>query len=358
MKLRKDLFMLFQDYLEAQLKLHPSIQPQDIVKMCYQAAFGAEHLLEDTYQAWNYFLSEYQSVQATSGTLYEELSSSICRINLAVWKSENLPAIWLFRMFVASAKIHADIDAATSFEHFLQTATALIRESLFSFSSQEWEEYLTEYKKTVYHAVHHSELYRQVEKPAYRIINKRFLRLLPILKRAASLIQKNTIVISIDGRAASGKSTIAEILKEILDAELIHMDDFFLPPAHRTPERFAEPGGNVHYERFYEEVVLPLTQGDSFSYRIFDCSKMDYNGLHEIHQKKWIIIEGSYSCHPHFGDYADLKIFSDVDPKIQMERIKKRNGEFMAKRFQNEWIPMEEVYFNHFQIKKNSDLII
>ena len=34
------------------------------------------------------------------------------------------------------------------------------------------------------------------------------------------------------------------------------MDDFFLRPEQRRPERFAEPGGNVDRERFAAEVLV------------------------------------------------------------------------------------------------------
>ena len=47
--------MEFRDYLTMQMNMHPSIQPQDIVKMCYQATFGAEHLLSDEDNAKRYF---------------------------------------------------------------------------------------------------------------------------------------------------------------------------------------------------------------------------------------------------------------------------------------------------------------
>ena len=50
------------------------------------------------------------------------------------------------------------------------------------------------------------------------------------------------------------------------------MDDFFLRPEQRTPERFSEPGGNVDRERFLSEVLLPLRQGEAVDYRRFDCA--------------------------------------------------------------------------------------
>ena len=37
--------MDFTTYVEEQLRLHPATQPQDVIKQCYQAARGAEHLL-------------------------------------------------------------------------------------------------------------------------------------------------------------------------------------------------------------------------------------------------------------------------------------------------------------------------
>ena len=50
------------------------------------------------------------------------------------------------------------------------------------------------------------------------------------------------------------------------------MDDFFLRPEQRTPERYAEPGGNVDRERFLAEVLIPLRAGETVQYRRFDCS--------------------------------------------------------------------------------------
>ena len=49
------------------------------------------------------------------------------------------------------------------------------------------------------------------------------------------------------------------------------MDDFFLRPEQRTAQRLAQSGGNVDWERFQAEVLIPLRQGISFSYRPYDC---------------------------------------------------------------------------------------
>ncbi|MBQ4050287.1 MAG: hypothetical protein IJD13_01520, partial [Oscillospiraceae bacterium] len=79
------------------------------------------------------------------------------------------------------------------------------------------------------------------------------------------LAEKEAVTVAIDGSCASGKSTLAAALTERYDCNLFHLDDFFLRPEQRTPERFAEVGGNVDYERFQEEVLLPLKAGKAFS---------------------------------------------------------------------------------------------
>ena len=47
--------MDFDFYLKKQIELHPSMQMQDLVKMCYQAVFGMEHMLSDIEKAREYF---------------------------------------------------------------------------------------------------------------------------------------------------------------------------------------------------------------------------------------------------------------------------------------------------------------
>ena len=78
------------------------------------------------------------------------------------------------------------------------------------------------------------------------------------------LAEKDMVIMAIDGKCNSGKTTLASKLAEIYDCNVFHMDDFFLRPEQRTPERFAEVGGNVDYERFWEEVLLPLKSRKAF----------------------------------------------------------------------------------------------
>jgi uridine kinase len=170
--------------------------------------------------------------------------------------------------------------------------------------------------------------------------------------------KKENIQIIIEGNSAAGKSRLAALLASVYDVNLFHMDDFFLPENQKTPARLSEPGGNVDYERFKSEVVENITKRQSFAYRPFSCSTQELGEPVEIIPKPICIVEGSYSMHPKIGLVPDLSIFLSIDPDTQSQRILDRNGEVLHRRFQNEWIPMENVYFNAFRIREKCDVVL
>ncbi|MBR4445234.1 MAG: deoxynucleoside kinase [Solobacterium sp.] len=165
------------------------------------------------------------------------------------------------------------------------------------------------------------------------------------------------LVVAIDGRCASGKSTLAQWLKERTGADVLHMDDFFLRKEQRTKERYAKPGGNVDYERFLSQVLYPLVKGQSYTYQPFDCQTMELCEA-EIRQPAEItIVEGSYSMRPELFSYYAITVFLTVTPEKQLERIQKRNPEKLH-RFVQEWIPYEELYFKTFDLQNRADGVI
>lgn len=182
--------------------------------------------------------------------------------------------------------------------------------------------------------------------------------IIPTILSAIEAQRKGTgpFIIAIDGRCASGKSTLAEALGHHLSCPVIHMDHFFLRPEQRTPERLSIPGENVDHERFLTEVMIPLSRGEVFAYRPFDCGTAAMADPVSVPRSPVYLIEGSYSCHPSLRDYYDLRIFLSVDPEEQMRRILRRNGEKMAELFRTKWIPMEEQYFASHAVAACCDL--
>lgn len=168
--------------------------------------------------------------------------------------------------------------------------------------------------------------------------------------------KKPHLTVAIDGRCAAGKTTLAAQLMEKTGCNVLHMDYFFLRPEQRTPERLHTPGGNVDYERFLQEALLPLREGAAFSYRPYDCHKQALTDPVFVTSQPINIVEGSYSCHPALWKHYDLTIFLTVDPDEQLRRILARNGDACAIRFQEKWIPLEERYFQEWDIPARCDL--
>ncbi len=163
-----------------------------------------------------------------------------------------------------------------------------------------------------------------------------------------------SVVLVIDGRAASGKSSLAKTLANQYLGRLVHMDDFFLPQELRTPDRLEEPGGNIHRERFFEDVMPILRKPKGFAYQVFDCGSMRLDQWRHLAAAQFTIVEGSYALHPKFGRYYDLSVFLSCSSEAQMLRLKARNPSQLDA-FIKHWIPMEEKYFQWFNIMKGAD---
>lgn len=159
----------FKELLGRQLALHPSIQPRDVAKLCYQAACGAEHLLTDTEGVRRYFYEEYAAVPADGGLpLYEQISRGICRVNLGAWKAAGREPNRLLEMFLDSA--HGDGGTVAD---YLDAAEAVI-----PFDREEWDRFRRAYAAEGFPPVRHTEAYRAAERPAYRVVDAKYIPML------------------------------------------------------------------------------------------------------------------------------------------------------------------------------------
>lgn len=164
-------------------------------------------------------------------------------------------------------------------------------------------------------------------------------------------------LLALDGRCASGKTTMAERLQRVLPCNVIHMDDFYLPFSQRAAERMAEPGGHIWVERLRTEVLEPLRAGREISYLPYDCHADRFLPQQKADPALPTLVEGSYSCHPALRALYDCRVFLDITPEYQRERLLRRNPESFEV-FQTMWIPREEYYFKHCEIRSHCDFVL
>lgn len=172
------------------------------------------------------------------------------------------------------------------------------------------------------------------------------------------LDERGSVVVAIEGMCGAGKSTFAEELAREFDARLFRADDYFLRPEQRTPQRLSEVGGNFDRERFFEEVAEPARQRRDAICRRYFCSTGTLSDSFSVPFTPVTVVEGSYCMHPGLGEYFDIGIFLQVSSDEQSRRIMRRNGPQMHKRFINEWIPMENSYFQEMGIKSKCRFLL
>ncbi len=344
---------------EAQRERYPLARLQDLLKGLHQALLGCGHFASADEEGIRRLKAEYDLLEAAAktggyigkGDPVEPLACGFSRAHLWPLRNRLRPEV-LQRLFSLCSGIRTGRE-----EEMIRAVRELEKEGDQGkwIRTPEDEAFLHAYSASVPRMLSHSASFHKAYLPAYRVLSEDVVQLLPVLFLAEDLLKSGKrAVLAIDGRAASGKSSLSMLLHKAVGASVIHMDDFFLRPEQRTQMRYAEPGGNVDRERFAQE-VLPNLRGESgFSYTAFDCSTMSLGQEKTVSPAPLLVVEGSYSLHPFFGRYYDASVFLWTNEKSQIKRIRKRNGD--PEMFARRWIPLEEAYFTAFRIRENSTL--
>ncbi len=318
------------------LKKYPKMQNQDKIKLIYQASLGPAHLINQISEkkAYKYIIKEAKIKTDINSPYYEWISDSYIRINIL--KERNLK--YLAKSFYESAK-----NAKYNFN--------ILKENL--------EKYLNEneYFNYDYKPIHHSSIYNEEYMPHYRLIHMDYLSLVMRIFQLYDYIemQPKHSIIALEGKCASGKTTIAH---QCNNATILHTDDFFLPENKKTKARLAEIGGNINYELIKEtlEAIKKAWENDEkiITIQAYDCEKEIYYSK-DIELKDKILFEGVYSYHPFFNNLIDKCAYLFVKQSTQIERIMLREK---VELYLNEWIPLENKYFEKYKFLDNADIII
>ena len=177
---------------------------------------------------------------------------------------------------------------------------------------------------------------------------------------AAALAQQPTkpLVLALDGRCGSGKTTLANTLARQFPASItLHTDDFYLPPAQRIRGWEKTPCANMDLDRLRDEVLRPAYEGQPVQYRAYSCREGAYLPARELAAQPLVILEGSYSHHPLLTGCETLRVFLTCAKEEQTRRLQAREGERYAN-FAARWVPLEEGYFAQYHIAEAADFVV
>lgn len=205
----------------------------------------------------------------------------------------------------------------------------------------------------------HSDSFFDKHSGSYFIVHRKFLDKLGIISSIDQLYKENRkALIAIDGNASSGKTTLANWLKTIYDANVFHMDDYFMKPVVHEKDPYSIYASNINFTRLNEEVLHPYHQESTSVHQLMDTRNHQLSLPIETLYKPITIIEGAYSMHPYIEKMYQLKIFMKTSYLEQIRRIYKRNGWKRLLVFIKKWIPMENTYFKDLNIAKQADHVI
>jgi len=329
-----DIFKILND-LHNKYPKHPI---QDDLKAIYQAALGPGHLV--TNEAYVYLLQELKQCQ-NNNYEYDDLNNYV-RLHLYNLK-DKLKAETIFRIFSLSSKMELQSNIKEAINEYRKT---LNKEADLKC--------IEKYINDGYPSLHHSDLFKETYRPSYRLVAKIFIDILPLLIEIDN--NNKQLIIAIDGQCASGKTTLSNILKEIFNCDIVHLDDFFLQAHQRSNERLSIAGENIDHERFLKEILIPLSNNENYEYKPFDCQTFSFKEAKLIKPQSITIIEGSYALHPNLAPYYDLRIVLTIDENSQSERLLKRNKQLYPK-FKDLWIPLENQYLKEKKITANCDYL-
>ena len=193
-----------------------------------------------------------------------------------------------------------------------------------------------------------------------------------IAARARPLIANThrPILIALDGRSGSGKSTIAEQLCKKLDGVLVQSDDFYA--AHisdadweaRTAEERARDA--IDWKRLRREVLEPLLANRAARWRPFDfVAGPNADGTYNLSEEyvertpnDIIVLDGAYSARPELSDLIDVSVLVDIPDDVRRERLAQREEAAWLQAWHERWDEAEAYYFTRICPPSSFDLVV
>ena len=157
----------------------------------------------------------------------------------------------------------------------------------------------------------------------------------------------STRIVAIDGHGGAGKSALAEELaRELGAARIVHTDDF---ASWDVPLDW--------WPRLLEEVLEPLSRGETARYRRSSWEGKEDAGLEEIAPGPFVVLEGVSASREAFRPFLTFSIWVETPRELCLQRGLERDGE-QARVQWEAWMAEEDEYVEREQPRERADLVL
>jgi uridine kinase len=162
------------------------------------------------------------------------------------------------------------------------------------------------------------------------------------------------VVVGISGFAGSGKTTLAKKLAEhyeIDDGQVIHLDNLFM----------SLPRGTGLFDDYNWEVLNQIIKdskaGKDLDYQGTGADGNSYPFRHQKKLPKVLIVEGIRLYRPELMEHFNLSVWVNCPADLALRRAKARDikqghDEEYMKRWDTEWGPLNQQYFDEYHPEK------
>jgi uridine kinase len=201
----------------------------------------------------------------------------------------------------------------------------------------------------------------QAESMGYDSMTTRAAELGALLAVIAA--RRAPVLVALDGRSGTGKTTLARAIASSFDATIVASDDFFAGGtggdwASRTPAQRAS--ACIDWRRLRTQALEPLLAGRSACWHLFDfvAGIRTATNAVECPAAPIILLDGAYSARPELSDLIGLSVLLELPDAIRRARLVNREGAAFMTGWHATWDAAEDYYFTHLRPPQAFDIVI
>lgn len=166
----------FRQILTSHLTRYPAMHVQDVYKLLHQAALGSEHAFRDEQTARDWLEHELAEMgDGPDDPLMDPFppDGQILRVHLRPYLRAGKNPETLLRAFFQTANEWRG--SPEKLKVYGAGAARLAQAGIGSIRQEEIEAFFAKMEEQDFPAVHHSEIYERLYRPAYRVVARQFL---------------------------------------------------------------------------------------------------------------------------------------------------------------------------------------